>query len=90
MREAGSRSIRPHKKTEEEEELDEFVNFERYRDLIKHRRRGCRYLFSTFSSDNFVSFFHLRIKLKGKKNDLRIKVIEIRVTGIMLHTVNSF
>ncbi|KAL1200222.1 hypothetical protein V5N11_031562 [Cardamine amara subsp. amara] len=40
VREAGSRSIRPHKKTEEEEELDEFVNFERYRDLIKHRRRG--------------------------------------------------
>ncbi|CAB80364.1 putative protein [Arabidopsis thaliana] len=42
VREAGSRSVRPHKKTEEEEELEEFVNFERYRDLIKHRRRGCR------------------------------------------------
>ncbi|KAG5089599.1 hypothetical protein JHK86_002211 [Glycine max] len=28
-------------KSEEEEELEEFVNFERYRDLIKHRRRGC-------------------------------------------------
>ncbi|XP_031254421.1 CLK4-associating serine/arginine rich protein-like isoform X1 [Pistacia vera] len=27
-------------KSEEEEELEEFVNFERYRDLIKHRRRG--------------------------------------------------
>ncbi|KAK4766802.1 hypothetical protein SAY87_008444 [Trapa incisa] len=26
--------------SEEEEELEEFVNFERYRDLIKHRRRG--------------------------------------------------
>ena len=30
-------------KSEEEEELEEFVNFERYRDLIKHRRRGCRF-----------------------------------------------
>ncbi|CAL5366967.1 unnamed protein product [Camellia sinensis] len=27
-------------KTQEEEELEEFVNFERYRDLIKHQRRG--------------------------------------------------
>ncbi len=27
-------------KTEEEEELEEMVNFQRYRDLIKHRRRG--------------------------------------------------
>ncbi|KAJ7567667.1 hypothetical protein O6H91_01G001400 [Diphasiastrum complanatum] len=27
-------------KTEEEEELEELVNFERYRDLIKHRRSG--------------------------------------------------
>lgn len=44
VREAGSRSMRPHKKSEEEEEVEEFVNFERYRDLIKHRRRGCRYL----------------------------------------------
>ncbi|CAN8229095.1 unnamed protein product [Cochlearia groenlandica] len=40
VREAGSRSIRAHKKTEEEEQVEEFVNFERYRDLIKHRRRG--------------------------------------------------
>ncbi|KAL0833303.1 hypothetical protein Bca101_085192 [Brassica carinata] len=40
VREAGSRSMRPHKKSEEEEEVEEFVNFERYRDLIKHRRRG--------------------------------------------------
>lgn len=44
VREAGSRSMRLHKKSEEEEEVEEFVNFERYRDLIKHRRRGCRYL----------------------------------------------
>ncbi|KAI3908588.1 hypothetical protein MKX01_025582 [Papaver californicum] len=35
-----SRNIRVQEKTEEEEELEEFVNFERYRDLIKHRRRG--------------------------------------------------
>ncbi|KAH1157750.1 hypothetical protein AAZX31_11G054800 [Glycine max] len=31
---------RAPEKSEEEEELEEFVNFERYRDLIKHRRRG--------------------------------------------------
>ncbi|GBG63425.1 hypothetical protein CBR_g38045 [Chara braunii] len=30
----------PRQKTEEEEELEELVNFERFRDLIKHRRRG--------------------------------------------------
>jgi arginine/serine-rich splicing factor 16 len=30
-------------KTEEEEELEELVNFERYRDLVKHRRKGCMY-----------------------------------------------
>lgn len=35
--------LRPQEKTDEEEELEEFVNFERYRDLIKHRHRGCRY-----------------------------------------------
>lgn len=38
-----SRHLRAQEKSEEEEELEEFVNFERYRDLIKHRRRGCRY-----------------------------------------------
>lgn len=43
IRETGSR--RAQKKSEEEEELEEFVNFERYRDLIKHRHRGCRYFF---------------------------------------------
>lgn len=36
---------RVQEKSEEEEELEEFVNFERYRDLVKHRRRGCRYFF---------------------------------------------
>ncbi|XP_020537237.1 CLK4-associating serine/arginine rich protein isoform X2 [Jatropha curcas] len=40
IREAGSRRFRAPEKSEEEEELEEFVNFERYRDLIKHRRRG--------------------------------------------------
>jgi len=46
IRESGTR--RALQKSEEEEELEEFVNFERYRDLIKHRRRGCRYFFFYF------------------------------------------
>lgn len=45
IRESRSRHFRAQEKSEEEEELEEFVNFERYRDLIKHRRRGCRYFF---------------------------------------------
>ncbi|ONK64626.1 uncharacterized protein A4U43_C07F28130 [Asparagus officinalis] len=40
IRDSSSRPYRVQEKTEEEEELEEFVNFERYRDLIKHRRRG--------------------------------------------------
>ncbi|XVF59417.1 hypothetical protein PTKIN_Ptkin07bG0274200 [Pterospermum kingtungense] len=40
IREPGTRHFRNQEKTEEEEEVEEFVNFERYRDLIKHRRRG--------------------------------------------------
>ncbi|XP_031492244.1 uncharacterized protein LOC116258916 isoform X2 [Nymphaea colorata] len=40
IRDADSRRIRAQEKSEEEEELEEFVNFERYRDLIKHRRKG--------------------------------------------------
>ncbi|GAB2282614.1 hypothetical protein Dimus_017153 [Dionaea muscipula] len=40
IRDFDSRRLRAQDKTEEEEELEEFVNFERYRDLIKHRRRG--------------------------------------------------
>ncbi|XP_050205726.1 uncharacterized protein LOC126655543 isoform X2 [Mercurialis annua] len=35
-----SKRFRQPEKSEEEEELEEFVSFERYRDLIKHRRRG--------------------------------------------------
>lgn len=45
IRDSSSRPFQVHEKSEEEEELEEFVSFERYRDLIKHRRRGCRYLF---------------------------------------------
>lgn len=48
IRDSDSRHFRAQQKTEEEEELEEFVNFERYRDLIKHRRRGCRYFFDFF------------------------------------------
>ncbi|CAA7401593.1 unnamed protein product [Spirodela intermedia] len=40
IRDPGSRPRHIQEKTNEEEELEEFVNFERYRDLIKHRRRG--------------------------------------------------
>ncbi|KAK8940487.1 hypothetical protein KSP39_PZI010230 [Platanthera zijinensis] len=42
IRDPSSRPFRVDEKSEEEEEVEEFVNFERYRDLIKHRRRGCR------------------------------------------------
>ncbi|KAL8477177.1 hypothetical protein ACS0TY_029468 [Phlomoides rotata] len=40
IRDGSSKRFRVPEKTEEEEELEEFVNFERYRDLIKNRRRG--------------------------------------------------
>ncbi|KAL2528533.1 Splicing factor [Forsythia ovata] len=40
IRDSSTRRPRVPEKTEEEEELEEFVSFERYRDLIKHRRRG--------------------------------------------------
>ncbi|KAI3722712.1 hypothetical protein L2E82_33754 [Cichorium intybus] len=39
IRDPDSRRFRVTEKTEEEKELEEFVSFERYRDLIKHRRR---------------------------------------------------
>ncbi|RWW21477.1 hypothetical protein BHE74_00011503 [Ensete ventricosum] len=42
IRDSSSRAYRVQERTEEEEEVEEFVNFERYRDLIKLRRRGCR------------------------------------------------
>jgi hypothetical protein len=44
IREYDKRFKAPREKSDEEEELEELVNFERYRDLIKQRRRGCRYL----------------------------------------------
>ncbi|KAF5961172.1 hypothetical protein HYC85_002381 [Camellia sinensis] len=37
VRDSSSRRFHAPEKTEEEEELEEFVNFERYRDLIKHQ-----------------------------------------------------
>ncbi|XP_042438578.1 CLK4-associating serine/arginine rich protein-like [Zingiber officinale] len=40
IRDHSSRNSRVQHKTEEEEEVEEFVNFERYRDLIKLRHRG--------------------------------------------------
>ncbi|KAJ7952854.1 CLK4-associating serine/arginine rich protein [Quillaja saponaria] len=40
IRDTGSKHTRVQEKSKEEEELEELVNFERYRDLIKHRRRG--------------------------------------------------
>ncbi|CAA2995767.1 Hypothetical predicted protein [Olea europaea subsp. europaea] len=40
IRDSSTRRPQVAEKTEEEEELEEFVSFERYRDLIKHRRRG--------------------------------------------------
>jgi len=39
MRDPSSRPFRVQEKSEEEEDLEEFVNFERYRGLIKHRRQ---------------------------------------------------
>ncbi|KAK5843601.1 hypothetical protein PVK06_006058 [Gossypium arboreum] len=50
IREPRTWNFRNLEKSEEEEELEEIVNFERYRDLIKHRRRGCR--FTTCESRN--------------------------------------
>jgi hypothetical protein len=32
----------PREKTEEELELDELCNYERYKDVIKQRRKGCK------------------------------------------------
>lgn len=48
--------LRAQEKSEEEEEVEEFVNFERYRDLIKHRRRGCRYF---FIFDKCIKFMYI-------------------------------
>ena len=61
IRDSSSRHFRAPEKTEEEEELEECVNFERYRDLIKHRRRGCRYFFIFDHVLNSWRFFSLQI-----------------------------
>ncbi|XP_072978069.1 uncharacterized protein [Typha angustifolia] len=57
IRDSGSRPFRVHEKTEEEEELEEFVNFERYRDLIKHRRRG-------FNDEEGLQHVHQELEAK--------------------------
>lgn len=62
IREPGSRPFRAKEKTEEEEELEEFVNFERYRDLIKHRRRGCRYFFYFFKNHELLCSLSSKIR----------------------------
>ena len=56
IRDPDTRRFRQQEKTEEEEELEEFVNFERYRDLIKHRRRGCRYFLDILMCDRLPIF----------------------------------
>uniref|UniRef100_A0A164UB95 Suppressor of white apricot N-terminal domain-containing protein n=2 Tax=Daucus carota subsp. sativus TaxID=79200 RepID=A0A164UB95_DAUCS len=58
IRDSDSRRIRVPDKTEEEEELEEFVNFERYRDLIKHRRRG-------FTDEDGLQHVHLEMEAKN-------------------------
>ncbi|XP_045817344.1 CLK4-associating serine/arginine rich protein [Trifolium pratense] len=49
---------RVQEKSEEEEELEEFVNFERYRDLIKHRRRG-------FTDEEALQHVNLEMEAKA-------------------------
>lgn len=63
VREPDARRFRVQEKTEEEEELEEFVNFERYRDLIKHRRRGCRYFLDILKCDRQIFFMIFLCKL---------------------------
>ncbi|KAF4380800.1 hypothetical protein F8388_017154 [Cannabis sativa] len=63
IREPGSRHFRAQEKSEEEEELEEFVNFERYRDLIKHRRRGCRFLSTVTDEDGLQ---HVEQEMEAK------------------------
>ncbi|KAJ6304808.1 hypothetical protein OIU78_020382 [Salix suchowensis] len=55
IREFGTRRV--PQKSEEEEELEEFVNFERYRDLIKHRRRG-------FTDEEGLQHVHQELEAK--------------------------
>lgn len=87
IRDSGSRTFRAQQKTGEEEEVEEFVNFERYRDLIKHRRRGCRYFLvldsMTVSRDfHFLFLFHPMwwgsLQKQKTKKKLSAKLWEIR------------
>lgn len=79
IRDTSSHRIRASQKSEEEQELEEFVNFERYRDLIKHRRRGCRYFFYSFnhpfsfkqSKDGLCPFFHSTLCFCGSSQAMR-------------------
>ncbi|XP_074581445.1 uncharacterized protein LOC141837969 [Curcuma longa] len=58
IRDHSSRNSRVQQKTEEEEEVEEFVNFERYRDLIKLRHRG-------FSDEDGLQ--HVQQELEAKR-----------------------
>ncbi|XP_020088125.1 CLK4-associating serine/arginine rich protein [Ananas comosus] len=58
IRDSGSRTFRAQQKTGEEEEVEEFVNFERYRDLIKHRRRG-------FTDEEGLQHVHQELEAKS-------------------------
>ncbi|KAF9682394.1 hypothetical protein SADUNF_Sadunf05G0104500 [Salix dunnii] len=64
IREFGPRQ--PPQKSEEEEELEEFVNFERYRDLIKHRRRGCRVCNCVLTVTDEEGLQHVHQELEAK------------------------
>lgn len=70
IRDSSSRPFRPPEKSEEEEELEEFVNFERYWDLIKHRHKGCRYFF-------YICFFIVVYKRFVFLHDLRWKYLHL-------------
>lgn len=68
IRDPDSRRFRVIEKTEEEEELEEFVSFERYRDLIKHRRRGCRYFFWFHDHIKYFKLLTLITTVSDKAN----------------------
>ncbi|XP_064985434.1 uncharacterized protein LOC103969813 isoform X1 [Musa acuminata AAA Group] len=58
IRDSSSHAYRVQQKTEEEEEVEEFVNFKRYRDLIKLRRRG-------FTDDEGLQHVHQQLEAKN-------------------------
>ncbi|KAK6923033.1 Suppressor of white apricot, N-terminal domain [Dillenia turbinata] len=60
IRDSDCRRFRIQEKTEEEEKLEEFVNFERYRDLIKQRlsdEDGLRHVNQEIAAKNAAPFF---------------------------------